>query len=136
MLVKGLDHHFPSGLLKPAPNEEQDVNFSNIRYGGGYTWNVPVMRDQLRSDHKALGEKMFTTPGTCLIDLYAWACADDSAIPDVLGDLAGAGLVETDVKAGLVDYIVDTSECLFPSSLHRTPHRQIITSYHISSVQY
>ena len=67
MLVKGLDHHLPSGLLKSAPNEEEDVNFSNVRYGGGYTWNGPVMRNQLRSDHKALGEKMFTTPGTYLI---------------------------------------------------------------------
>lgn len=135
MLVKGLDHHLPSGLLKPVPNEEEDVNFSNVRYGGSYTWNVPVMRNQLRSDHQALGEKSFTTPGTYLIYLYAWACADDSAIPDVLGDLAGAGVVETDVRAGLVDYIVDTSECLFPSNLHRTIHRQTIISYYIPPVQ-
>jgi hypothetical protein len=63
MLVKGLDYHLPSGLLKPTLNDEE-VEFSSVRYGGGYTWHVPLTKQSLRPDHKALGEKSFTTPGT------------------------------------------------------------------------
>jgi hypothetical protein len=64
MLVKGLDYHLPSGLLKPTLNDDEEVEFSNVRYGGGYTWHVPLTKQSLRPDHKALGEKRFTTPGT------------------------------------------------------------------------
>jgi len=52
------------GVLRVPSGKGEEVLFDDVRYAGGYQWHEPTMRDQLGLDHKAFGEKAFTTPCT------------------------------------------------------------------------
>jgi hypothetical protein len=43
---------------------------------------------------------------------YYVVLADEIVLPDVLGDPTTVGHVETDLKSGMIDYIIDVRESL------------------------
>jgi hypothetical protein len=64
MLYEGLDTKSPLGLQKLLAPPPGVVSFEEVRYAGGYSWHMPLMRDELgRVDDRVPGERVFTTPG-------------------------------------------------------------------------
>jgi hypothetical protein len=71
MLYEGLDTKSPLGIQKLLATPPGAVEFEEVRYAGGYSWHMPLMRDELgRIDDRVPGERVLTTPGESSILLF------------------------------------------------------------------